>query len=86
MRYANLIILENGNTRDFISVAGVPVTSRESEPAKSSTTQKCLESSCSVWHILSSIAELEKLKCTVGTKQAFSQSEVEAVDANKTKT
>lgn len=52
MAYANLIILENGNTRDFISVAGVPVTSRESEPAKSSTSQKCLESGCSVWHIL----------------------------------
>lgn len=85
MRYAKLIILENGNTRDFISVAGVPVTSRESEPAKSSTSQKCLEPGCGVWHILSSDAELAMLKCTVGTKQAFSQSEDEAVNANKTK-
>lgn len=42
MRYANLITLENGNTSDFVSVAGVPVTSRDSEPAKSSRSQSAL--------------------------------------------
>lgn len=34
MRAANLIILENGDTREFISVAGIPATSADSEPAQ----------------------------------------------------
>lgn len=42
MREANLIILENGNTRDFTSVAGIPVTSEIPSQPKPSTSPSAL--------------------------------------------
>lgn len=76
MGYANLIILENGSPGGFVSVASVPMTPRESEPAKSLASQSA-ESDC--LGILSSAAEGAMLKHTEGTTRAFSQSEDDAV-------